>query len=453
MDLSLRFLGAAGTVTGSRYLLRCGATHLLIDCGLFQGVKNLRQRNWRPLPFDAARIDAVLLTHAHLDHSGYLPRLLREGFHAPVYCTAATRALAQILLPDSAHLQEEDARRANRYGYSRHHPAEPLYTAQQAQQALALLRPAPYYHSLRIGEARVRFTPAGHILGAACVQIEAGGRVVTFSGDLGRPHDPVMRPPEALTRADYLILESTYGDRLHPQTDVKATLASIINETFARGGLLMIPAFAVGRAQDLLHLLTGLRTEGAIPAVPIYLDSPMAIDVTELFIRFHREHRLSREQCEAMARAVIYVRDQEASRRLGGNRAPKIIIAGAGMLTGGRILHHLRSFGADHRNTLLITGYQAPGTRGAALLAGADTLRIYGEDVPIRCAVAAIDELSAHADYAEISQWLSHFQDAPRTVFLTHGEPAAADHLRGVVQRRFGWNALVPELGQEFALD
>ena len=452
MNVSLRFLGAAGTVTGSRYLLRCGDTHLLIDCGLFQGVKNLRLRNWRPFPFDAARIDAVVLTHAHLDHSGYLPRLRQEGFHGPVYCTAATRALAQILLPDSGHLQEEDARRANRYGYTRHHPAEPLYTVMQAQQTLAQLRPQPYWQRFSCGAARVRFTPAGHILGAACAHIEIGGRVITFSGDVGRPDDPVMLPPEPLSHTDYLILESTYGDRLHPRGDVKAALASIINKTASRGGLILIPAFAVGLAQDLLHLLTELRNESAIAPIPIYLDSPMAIDVTELFLRFHREHRLNRAQCEAMEKSVIYVRDQESSKKLAGNSAPKIIIAGAGMLTGGRILHHLRAFGGDHRNTIVITGYQAPGTRGASLLAGAESLRIYGEDVPIRCAVESIDELSAHADYLEITKWLDVLKDAPRGVFLTHGEPVAADHLRQVLEHRYGWNVQVPELGEEVLL-
>lgn len=452
MNASLRFLGAAGTVTGSRYLLRCGDTHLLIDCGLFQGVKNLRLRNWQPLPFDASRIDAVVLTHAHLDHSGYLPRLLSEGFRGPVYCTAATRALAQILLPDSGHLQEEDARRANRYGYTRHHPAEPLYTVAQAQQALTRLHPQPYWQRFQCKEAQVRFTPAGHILGAACAHIEFGGRVITFSGDLGRPFDPVMLPPEPIAHADYLILESTYGDRLHPRGDVKAALAAVVNKTTARGGLILIPAFAVGRAQDLLHLLTELRAESAIAPIPIYLDSPMAISVTELFLRFHREHRLSRAQCEAMEKSVTYVRDQESSKKLSANSAPKIIVAGAGMLTGGRILHHIRAFGGDHRNSIVFTGYQAPGTRGAALLAGADRLRIYGEEVSIRCAVEAIDELSAHADYLEITRWLDHLQNTPRAVFLTHGEPAAADHLRGVLQHRYGWNTQVPEMGEEIAL-
>jgi len=453
MKLTLRFLGAAGTVTGSRYLLSCGATHVLIDCGLFQGVKNLRLRNWTPLPFPAEQIDAVILTHAHLDHSGYLPRLIREGFNGPVFCTAATAALAAILLPDSGHLQEDDARRANRYGYTKHHPAQPLYTAAEAEQSLTYLQAQPFHSSFAVGNLRVRFTPAGHILGAACVHIEAAGRTLTFSGDLGRPNDLLMLPPEPVTRADYLIVESTYGDRLHPAGDVKARLAEIIKKTAARGGLVMIPAFAVGRAQDILYLLAQLRTEQAIPAIPIYLDSPMAIDVTDLFSHYCGEHRLDRQQCAALFKAVVYVRDQRESKQLSASGTPKIIVAGAGMLTGGRILHHLRAFGGDHRNTIVIAGYQAPGTRGAALQSGAKTLRIFGEEVRINCGVESIEELSAHADYREIGDWLTHFEQAPKTVFVTHGEMVAADHMRQVIEQRFGWSVVVPELGQEVTLN
>jgi metallo-beta-lactamase family protein len=449
----LQFLGAAGTVTGSRYLVSFGATRVLIDCGLFQGVKNLRLRNWTPLPFPAAEIDAVVLTHAHLDHSGYLPRLLREGFTGPIFSTHATKALAGILLPDSGHLQEEDARRANRYGYTKHHPAEPLYTAQQAEHCLAQFYTKSYHEHFAMGGMRIHFTPAGHILGAACVHIEAGDQTLTFSGDLGRPHDIVMKAPEPVLRADYLIVESTYGDRLHPATDVNARLAEIINKTAARGGVVMIPAFAVGRAQDLLHLLTQLKAAGTIPPIPIYLDSPMAIDVTDLFLHYGAEHRLSREECAAIFKSIIYVRDQETSKQLSANNSPKIIVAGAGMLTGGRILHHLRAFGGNHRNSLIVAGYQAPGTRGYALLNGAASLRIFGEEVRINCAVELIDELSAHADYAEIAEWLANFEQTPKTVFITHGEPAAADHLRLVIEKRFGWSVVIPEMGQVFPLN
>lgn len=453
MKPSLRVLGAAGTVTGSRYLLTAGRTRILVDCGLFQGVKNIRRRNWTPLPFPASQIDAVVLTHAHLDHSGYLPRLMREGFTGPVYCTAATRELAAILLPDSGHLQEEDARRANRYGYTKHRPAEPLYTADDAAKSLRRFEAMPFDAPFAIGDLRVRFTPAGHILGAACAHVEYPGGSINFSGDLGRPHDLIMKPPALPPPADYLVVESTYGDRLHPAGDVRARLADIVRRTAARGGVVMLPAFAVGRAQDLLYLLVQLRNEGAIPALPIHLDSPMAIDVTDLYCRFTGEHRLTRADCAMLFKGIEYVRDQSESRKLSASTTPKIIVAGAGMLTGGRILHHLRAFGGDHRNTIVIAGYQAPGTRGAALLGGTDRLRIFGTDVRMRCAVENIEELSAHADYEEISAWLKHFERAPRRVFITHGEPAAADHLRGIIEHEFGWDAVVPELGEEFALD
>lgn len=452
MKLKLQFLGAAGTVTGSRYLLSYGDTHVLIDCGLFQGVKNLRQRNWTPLPFPAAQIDAVILTHAHLDHSGYLPRLIREGFRGPVLSTHGTRSLAEILLPDSGHLQEEDARRANHHHYTKHHPAEPLYTAEEAERAVKRFQPQPFNAPFDVGPLRVRFTPAGHILGAACVHVEAGDRTLVFSGDLGRPEDLITLPPAAVTHADYLIVESTYGDRLHPVSNAKARLAAIVADTAKRGGVVMIPAFAVGRAQEMLLLLTQLRKEGAIPNLPVYLDSPMAIDVTDLFIHYTREHRLNRQQCAEIFREVKYVRTQEESKRISASASPKVIVAGAGMLTGGRILHHLRAFGGDHRNTIVIAGYQAPGTRGAALLNGASTLRIFGEDVRIQCQIELIEELSAHADYAETVEWLKNFQHPPRTVFITHGEPAAADNLRKEIEHILDWNVVVPEMGQEFAL-
>jgi len=397
--MKLRFLGAAGTVTGSRYLIEHENTRVLVDCGLFQGVKVIRNRNWKPLPVDASTIDAVVLTHAHLDHSGYLPRLVREGFAGKVYCTQATHELAEILLEDSAHLQEEDARHANRHGYSKHETAEPLYTAKDAERALKQLQSVDYHHPFTIGALRFRLTPAGHILGSACVRVETGKVSLTFSGDVGRAHDIVMQPPAALEKTDYLVLESTYGDRRHPQEDPWTTLAEIVRDTVAKGGTVMMPAFAVGRAQLLTFLLTEMMTAGNLPRIPIYLDSPMAINVAGVFCRHPDQHRLTPEQCEAMCSHVTYVRTAQESQALSRNHHPKIIIAGAGMLTGGRILHHLKALGSDQRNTLVIAGYQAEGTRGDALLRGADSLRIYGEEVSIRCRVEQMESLSAHADY------------------------------------------------------
>lgn len=451
--MKLQFLGATGTVTGSRYLLSDDNTRVLIDCGLFQGVKNIRLRNWSPLPFPAKDIDAVVLTHAHLDHSGYLPRLIKEGFKGKIYCTQATQELAKILLLDSAHLQESDAERANRRGYTKHHPAEPLYTTLEAEESLTHFESKKYHETFNIGELQIRYTSAGHILGSACVHVTlSNGKTITFSGDLGRPNDPVMCPPEVVTHADYLVLESTYGDRLHSTEDSKVRLASIVNKTAARGGVVMIPAFAVGRTQEILHLLTQLRAAGDIPNIPFYLDSPMAIDVNHVMCDYRTQHRLTKKECSALCKGVTYVRDVVDSKKLSEKNTPKIIIAGAGMLTGGRILHHLKSFGSGYRNTLIIAGYQAEGTRGRTLLNGAKMLRIFGEDVQMNCDVELMAELSAHADYDEISQWLAGFKQAPHTVFITHGEPVAADHLRQVIEQRFDWNVVVPEMEQTVML-
>jgi metallo-beta-lactamase family protein len=451
--MKIRFLGAAGTVTGSRYLLTHGGHSLLVDCGLFQGVKNIRSRNWKPFPVDPSGLSAVLLTHAHLDHSGYLPRLMREGFDGPVWTTPASRELVDILLEDSAHLQEEDARHANRYGYSKHHPAEPLYTAEDARHAMKHVRSTGFDEPIVIGPFRATFTPAGHILGAAGIRVECGGQRITFSGDLGRPNDPVMTPPAPLVATDWLVLESTYGDRLHPDSDPFEALAAIVSRTAARGGTVLLPSFAVGRAQTLMYLLSRLMDEHRIPDLPVFLDSPMAIDVTGVFRHYRHEHRLSQEACDRMRDAVTFTRTPEESEALAANRYPKVIIAGAGMLNGGRILHQLLAFGADARNTVVIAGYQAEGTRGDALLKGARSLRIFGRDAQINCEVARVDGLSAHADYSEILDWLRPVAHAPRRVFVTHGEPVASDSLRQRLEHELGWSAVVPEQDEEFSLD
>ena len=440
--MNLTFLGGTGTVTGSKYLLAHGRTKILVDCGLFQGYKQLRLRNWAPLPVAPREIAAVVLTHAHLDHSGSLPLLVKQGFRGKVYCTPSTLELCRILLPDSGHLQEEDAAYANRKGFSKHHPALPLYTEDDARRALAALTPVPFEQDFWLGPGiTARLVAAGHILGASSVVLTAAGRTVVFSGDLGRPHDAIMRAPTTIQHADHLVVESTYGDRMHDAADPRDQLADVITRTAARGGVVIVPSFAVGRAQALLHYVQLLKQEGRIPAVlPVYLNSPMAADVTELYRRFRTEHRLTADECEAMCRAATIVNTPDESRRLNESRWPMVIIAASGMATGGRVLHHLKAFAPDARNTILFSGFQAGGTRGAALVQGATEIKIHGQYVPVRAEVDAMDTLSAHADAREVLDWLRGFHEAPRRTFVTHGEPAAADALR----RRLGESLALP---------
>jgi metallo-beta-lactamase family protein len=447
MGMSLRFLGATGTVTGSRYLVRAGGRQLLVDCGLFQGYKQLRLRNWAEPPFDPAKLDAVVLTHAHIDHSGYLPVLARRGFRGKVHCSEATRDLCRILLPDSAHLQEEQAAHANRHGYSRHAPALPLYTGRDAARALKLFAPVRFGREFSpVPGLTARLDPAGHILGAAIVSLRAGKRTLVLSGDLGRPDDAVMGAPSAIGHADVLVMESTYGDRLHEPGDPAAELGRVVAATAARGGVVIIPAFAVGRTQALLHFLHELKASGAIPrALPVYLDSPMAAEVTRSYVRHASEHRLTPAQCEALSRAAEHVATPEASRRLGESSWPMVIVAGSGMATGGRVLHHLKRFAPDARNTILFAGFQAGGTRGEAMVHGATEVKIHGEAVAVRAQVSNLDQLSAHADANQLVDWLAGFRQAPGRIFLTHGEPAASDALRKRIKERLGWEAEVPE--------
>jgi len=451
----ITFLGAAGTVTGSKYLVEADGTQILVDCGLFQGLKRLRERNWRTLPVDVSRLAAVVLTHAHLDHSSYLPLLEKRGFKGPVCCTRGTRALCGILLPDSGHLQEEDAEFANRKGFSKHHPALPLYTHADAERSLGVLKPVDFDQTVPVGgEATVRFRSVGHILGASSVEIGVGGDRIVFSGDVGRQTDPVMQAPRPLEQADYLIVESTYGDRRHPVTHPADRLAEIIKATIDRSGVILIPSFAVGRAQTLLHLLDRLRAAGRIPrGVPVYLNSPMAINATEIFCAHQDEHRLTPEQCRSMCDVATYVNSAEDSKALNHRRGPMIIISASGMATGGRILHHLKAFGGDPRNTVLFAGYQAAGTRGEALLQGAGHIKIHGEQVLIRAQIEQISGLSAHADYQELIEWLAPLGRAPSYVFITHGEPKASSALQGHLREGLGWKSEIPKDGETVVLD
>ena len=452
--MDIQFLGATGTVTGSKYLVRAGSRAILIDCGLFQGFKQLRLRNWAHLPINPGEIDAVILTHAHVDHSGYLPLLIKNGYSGPVYCSRATRELCEILLPDSGYLQEEEAKFANRQAYSKHHPALPLYTRADAEHALRSLNPVDFEHVIDIGgSATFRLSPAGHILGASLVSLTAGNRLMVFSGDLGRPNDAIMKAPASIERADYLVIESTYGNRLHSSEDPARVLGEVLTRTFARGGVVVIPAFAVGRTQTLLYYIAQLKATGTIPvSTPVYLNSPMAVNATRIFHRRRAEHRLSPEQCDATCGAAHIVNSAEESESLNSKTGPMIIVSASGMATGGRVVHHIKAFAPDARNTILFAGYQAGGTRGAAMLGGAESVKIHGAYVPVRAEVVNLDMLSAHADYSETLAWLAHFRAPPRTTFITHGEPDAADALRLHITERLGWPCQVPEYRETVAL-
>jgi metallo-beta-lactamase family protein len=463
VSLSLSFLGGAGTVTGSKYALEYGnkeqrnnehgSNKLLVDCGLFQGFKALRLKNWAPFPIDPHSIKAVILTHAHLDHSGYLPLLVKLGFRGPIHCSKGTADLCGILWPDSGYLQEKDAEFANRHGFSKHKPALPLYDEQDARKALEQLAPMPFDQDQRLPDgATVRLRRTGHILGAASVELRWSGVTVVFSGDLGRYDDATMVDPVSVDRADYLLVESTYGDRRHDKRDPGEALAEIVSDTIGQGGTVVIPSFAVGRAQSLMFYLQQLKGQGRLANVPIFLDSPMAQDASDLFCQDSHDHKLTAAQCRRACAVAHYVRSVDESKALTANPMPKVIISASGMATGGRVVHHLKRYASDPRNTILFAGFQAGGTRGAAMMAGADSIKIHGEYVPVRARVSNLEMLSAHADVDEILRWLRGFKAAPRMTFVTHGEPAAADALRHRIEEELGWPCTVPDHGQRCEL-
>jgi len=451
--MRITFLGAAGTVTGSKYLLDTGTRRILVDCGLFQGFKQLRLRNWAKLPIDVASLDAVVLTHAHLDHTGYLPLLVKNGFRGRVYCTRATRDLCGIMLPDSGHLEERAAEDANRHAYSKHHPALPLYTEEDARKALTRLRAMDFDVPFDLG-AGLSFTYryAGHILGAAMAEFRFGGKTVLFSGDLGRPNDPILRAPDAIAEADWLVVESTYGNRKHPTEDPQTVLAEIVKSTAAKGGSIVVPAFTVGRAQLLLYHLYHLKKDKRIPDLPIYLDSPMAIDAGDIFLAHPKDHRLSAAEAKAVCAVARETPTSESSKAIDRSAMPSVIVSASGMATGGRVLHHLKVFAPDPRSTILFTGFQAGGTRGAAMVAGAQAVKIFGQYVPVKARVHNMDMLSAHADADEIIGWLKNFRRPPNTTFITHGEPEASDALRKCITEELRWNAHVPEYREDAEL-
>lgn len=452
---SLTFLGATQTVTGSKYLLEAGGERLMIDCGLFQGHKELRLRNWDPFLVPPASIQWVVLTHAHLDHTGYLPRLVKEGFRGQVWASSATVDLSRLTLPDSGHLQEEDASYANKKGYSKHKPALPLYTHDEAIKSLELFQAVDETKPLELSKHfSLRFIRAGHILGARMVEVavtEEGKTVkVLFSGDIGRFPQLIIREPEVPDGTDYLVCESTYGDRLHPTDDYKARLAQIVEKTAERGGSVIIPSFAIGRTQELLYLFRRLINQNQVHDLPIHVDSPMAIDATDIYREHHEDHNLQTDEFEAGGHRLFaqpnvhFDRSVEESKALNESRYPAIIISASGMATGGRVLHHLARCLPDHRNTVLFVGFQAPGTRGQIIQSGADAVKMHGQIVPVLAHIETIENLSGHADYREILGWLEKLPSAPRKTFITHGELHAAKALQGKIAESLGWASEVP---------
>ncbi len=458
--LSLQFLGAAGTVTGSKHMVRFGnGRELLVDCGLFQGPKEWRLKNWEPLPVPAPNVEWVVLTHAHLDHCGFLPRLAANGFNRSVYCTSGTADLARILLPDSGHLQEEDAEHANKKGFSKHKPALPLYTEEQAVESLKLLKEVPLDNVVKLdGDISFRLLRAGHILGSSFVELRAAGRVVLFTGDMGRP-ESATRGPAPPTEADYLLVESTYGNRLHPAEDQRPQLARIVHQTVRRGGSVIIPAFAVERTQKLLFLLKELMEDGAIPRVPVFSDSPMAIEAMKVFLDHQDEFD---EETRGMVRrhgspfewdSFTFAAKREESIRINQCLMPCIIVSSSGMAAGGRVLHHLAQRLPDPRNTVVFVGFQAVGTRGQSIQSGKPTVKIHGAEVPVRAKVETLGQFSDHADYQEMLAWMKQFKNPPKRTFLVHGEPSAAEALRERIKSELSWDVHVAQYLEQIELN
>lgn len=448
---TLSFYGAAGTVTGSKFLVKHAGEQILLDCGQFQGLKQLRLRNWDSPPFEPRQLKAVVLSHAHIDHCGLLPLIVRRGFRGPIYCTRATASLLPILLHDAAHLQEEDAAYANKRGFSKHHPAEPLFDSEDVDSTLPLVEPCPYRTQVEITkQASVTFRRTAHILGAASIDLLLSGtpdKRLVDSGDLGRWNRPMLRDPEFVTEADVLLVESTYGDRIHPPGDPTDGLARIINDASSRGGPIIIPAFAVGRTQELIWRIRELESSGRIPKLPVFIDSPMAINVSTVFCQHPEEHDIDMtllmddHRCPLCCLPDHLLRTANESKSLNHRKGTFIVIAGSGMATGGRVVHHLKHRLPDPHTTVLLVGFQAAGTRGRALQEGAKTIRIHGQDIPVRAQVEVLRGLSAHADQGEILRWLHGFTRPPRKVYVVHGEPSASQNLANLITTQLGWSA------------
>ncbi len=460
MNISIQFLGAVGTVTGSKYLLTIGSKKIMVDCGMFQGLKELRLRNWQSLPIDVSEVDAVLITHAHIDHIGYLPRLHREGFRGQVICTQATKSLMRIMLLDSAKLQEEEAEFAARKGYSKHNPPEPLYKTEDVDALLPLVRGYEYNTNIEVLPGmEILFRYAGHILGAASIEMLVRGdtqtKKIVFSGDLGRYNNPILYDPATITEADVLLIESTYGDKENPADHPEDTLAAIINETVEKGGSVVIPAFAVGRSQAILHYLQKLENAHKIPVLPIYLDSPMAVTVSDLYAEHLDSHKLPLDHSDNdifFLKDLHYIEKSEQSKQLNSIKHPVIIISASGMCEGGRIVHHLFHRLPHEKDTLLLVGYQAEGTRGRRILNGEPEIRMFGQEVPVRCRVEYINGLSGHADRGELLRWLSSFTKEPKRTFIVHGEPEAAQAFAHTLRDKMDWHPIIPKYLESFTL-
>jgi metallo-beta-lactamase family protein len=461
MDVSVKFLGATKTVTGSRFLLQIDQLRVLFDCGLFQGLKELRLRNWDEFPVDPSTIHAVIISHAHIDHTGYLPKLVKEGFKGPIYCTAPTAELMEIMLLDSARLQEEEASFAAKRGYSKHPNPAPLYTTDDAKNTFGMLRPFGYNEKFKVSDRlEIIYRNAGHLLGAAITELYLKGdreaKKIVFSGDLGRQHDAMLYPPAKIDHSDILFIESTYGNKDNPAVDPEIDLTRIVNETYYKKGVLVIPAFAVGRVQELLYHLRKLMVEDKIPDLPVYIDSPMAISATYLYYKYIDYHKVKFDRkefaLEMETNMLVFVKTVNHSKTLNEIKSNAIIISSSGMMTGGRILHHLYHRLRRKEDTVLISGYQAEGTRGRRLVDGDSSIRIFGEDVPVNCNVENMTSLSGHADREELFQWMGNFKEKPKMTFTVHGEGENLKAYAKSIRERLNWNVVEPEYLQEIQL-
>lgn len=449
--LNIQFLGGAGTVTGSKILLEIEGKRILVDCGLFQGLKELRLKNRLPLPIPPDTIDAVILTHAHLDHSGYIPVLVKNGFKGEIHCTTPTKELTEIILKDSGKIQEEDAERANRHHYTKHKKAKPLYTQKEAEMAMFQFVSHELNEWVIINNHfKFQFLNSGHILGSGLVDLKVNGKRLIFSGDLGRKDPMLLYPPKKIQNADYIILESTYGDKVHSDVDEKIQLLSIIESTFKKKGILMIPSFAVERTQEIIYLIHQLRKEGKLPNIPVYLDSPMGINSSSVYDKYSQWQDLSKKDVDQMYDAVKFINDAEQSRAVVADKKTKIVIAGSGMISGGRILHYMYNHAGNKNNTLLFVGFQATGTRGRSILRGAKEIKYFGEYHPVKCEIKSISSMSGHADQEEIIGWLKNLKNQPKEIFLNHGEPHQANELRVRIKKELGWECAIPQLNDKF---